>query len=152
MEFWVTPVPTWSQTPRWAHPGLCWVYSAAPLADHWPLHPAVSAERDRQSLHQHTPYSSPHLLEPCVSGGCLYCDGVALGGAEGGARQKDSSLLLPPIVFWKPMYSSPKSAVIRTACRVIKHGDSSEGASCRDIYVDRYMSYNSLCLREYRKT
>lgn len=41
----VTIMFTWSQRLRWVHPTQCWVYSAAPSADHWPPHPAVRGRK-----------------------------------------------------------------------------------------------------------
>lgn len=41
----LTIMLTWSQRLRWVHLAQCWVYSAAPSADHWPPHPAVTGRK-----------------------------------------------------------------------------------------------------------
>lgn len=46
----VTIMLTWSQRRRWVHPAQCWVYSAAPSANHWPLHPAVRGRKSSTTL------------------------------------------------------------------------------------------------------
>lgn len=53
---------TWSQRLRWVHPAQCWVYSAAPSAGHWPLHPAVRGKKS--SYHIITTRSTNRLTRP----------------------------------------------------------------------------------------
>lgn len=126
---------TWSRTLRWAHQAPCWVYSAAPWADHWPLHPAVSGKKtvtkSLNSIHWPTLTRTLYLWRmPQLGWGCW----------EGRQSQRRGNLAhwWPPThpawhlwraTFWIQMDGSPPSSAMMTACRVMKHGVSKETAS-----------------------